>query len=75
MALQVYLALIEALLLAGQTERKPGQRLMELCQWHAQSWDRDAELVACIRRELRKQARLAGKMKKGVRPEGRIWHA
>ena len=61
--LQVYLALIEALLLAELTGRKPGRRLMELCQWHAQGWASDADLAAGIQREQRKQARLSAKQK------------
>lgn len=61
--LQVYLALIEALLLAELTGRKPGRRLMELCQWHAQGWASDADLAAGIQREQQKQARLSAKQK------------
>lgn len=61
--LQVYLALIEALLLADLTGRKPGRRLMELCQWHAQGWASDADLAAGIQREQQKQARESAKQK------------
>jgi hypothetical protein len=49
--LQVYLAIIEALLLAELTGHKPGRLLMELCQPHAQGWASDADLAAGIRRE------------------------
>lgn len=61
--LQVYLALIEALLLAELTGRKPGRRLMELCQWHAQGWASDADLAAGIQRERQQQARSSSKQK------------
>ena len=61
--LQVYLALIEALLLAELTGRKPGRRLMELYQWHAQGWASDADLAAGIQREQQKQARVRAKQK------------
>lgn len=49
--LQVYLAIIEALLLAELTGHKPGRLLMELCQPHVQGWASDADLAAGIRRE------------------------
>ena len=61
--LQVYLALIEALLLAELTGRKPGRRLMELCQWHAQGWASDADLAAGIQRERQQQARSSSEQK------------
>jgi hypothetical protein len=59
----VYLALIEALLLAELTGRKPGRRLMELCQWHAQGWASDADLAAGMAREQQRQATRANKQK------------
>lgn len=59
----MYLALIEALLLAELTGRKPGRRLMELCQWHAQGWASDEDLAAGIQRERQKQARVSAEQK------------
>lgn len=62
-SIQVYLALIEALLLAELTGRKPGRRLMELCQWHAQGWASDADLAAGMAREQQRQGTRANKQK------------
>lgn len=49
--LQVYLALIEALLLAGLTGEKPNKRMMELLHFHQMGWASDAELTAGLKRE------------------------
>ncbi|MDZ4286813.1 MAG: IS4 family transposase [Prosthecobacter sp.] len=44
--IQVYLALIEALLLAELVEAKPNKRMMELLHWHQIGWASDADLAA-----------------------------
>lgn len=49
--LQVYLALIEALLLAELTGDKPNKRMMELLQLHQMGWASDADLAAGLVRE------------------------
>lgn len=49
--LQVYLALIEALLLAELTGEKPNKRMMELLQFHQMGWASDADLAAGLARE------------------------
>lgn len=49
--LQVYLALIEALLLAELTGEKPNKRMMELLQLHQMGWASDADLTAGLARE------------------------
>jgi hypothetical protein len=49
--LQVYLALIEALLLAELTGEKPNKRMMELLQLHQMGWASDADLAAGLAHE------------------------
>jgi hypothetical protein len=49
--LQVYLALIEALLLAEMTGDKPNKRMMELLHFHQMGWASDADLTAGLVRE------------------------
>ena len=49
--LQVYLVLIEALLLAELTGEKPNKRMMELLQLHQMGWASDADLAAGLARE------------------------
>jgi hypothetical protein len=49
--LQIYLALIAALLLQLFTGQKPNRRLMELLQLHQQGWATDEELLAGFKLE------------------------
>lgn len=50
-AIQMYLALIAALLLQFYTGRKPNQRMMELLQWHQLGYASQAELQRGLERE------------------------
>jgi hypothetical protein len=54
-SIQIYLALIEALLLAELSGRKPNRRMMELCRWHAMGWAEQSELTQGLLKELNKQ--------------------
>lgn len=45
-AIQIYLALIAALLLQLYIGRRPNKRMMELIQMHQQGWATDQELIA-----------------------------
>ena len=56
-SLQVYLALIEALLLAELTGDKPNKRMMELLQLHQMGWASDADLAAGLVRQQAARAR------------------
>ncbi|RYD25457.1 MAG: IS4 family transposase, partial [Verrucomicrobiaceae bacterium] len=62
---QIYLCLIQALLLAEMTGARPSRRMMELLRWHQLGWATDAELVAGLARFSRERdavkARLAAK--------------
>lgn len=49
--LQVYLVLIEALLLTELVAAKPNKRMMELLHWHQMGWASDADLAAGLARE------------------------
>lgn len=49
--IQIYLSLIQALLLAEVTGRKPNKRMMELLQWHQLGWASDEELSALLIKE------------------------
>jgi hypothetical protein len=51
--LQIYLALIAALLLAAELGRRPGKRLMELLRFDQMGWAQDAEVARGPGRELR----------------------
>lgn len=61
--LQVYLALIEALLLAELVAAKPNKRMMELLQWHQLGWASEADLAAGLAREQAIRARRAAAKK------------
>ena len=50
-AIQIYLCLIKALLLAGLTGRKPNKRMMELLQWHQLGYAGDEELAKLLAQE------------------------
>jgi hypothetical protein len=50
-AVQVYLALIAALLLQLYTGRRPGKRMMELIQFYLLGWASEAEVAAALARE------------------------
>ncbi len=50
-AIQMYLALIAALLLQLYTGRKPTRRMMELLQWHQLGYATEAELRSGLERE------------------------
>lgn len=54
-AIQIYLALIAALLLQLHTGRKPNKRMMELVQLHQMGWATDAELKAGLERERQRR--------------------
>jgi hypothetical protein len=63
---QVYLALIEALLLSEAIGRKPNLRMMELLHWHQLGMADDAALAEGLRREecqARRKAELAAAKK------------
>lgn len=60
---QVYLALIEALLLAELVATKPNKRMMELLQWHQLGWASEADLAAGLAREQAIRARRAAAKK------------
>ena len=49
-ALQIYLALIAAVLLQEVTGRRPNQRIMELLQFYVMGWASAEEVVALIQR-------------------------
>lgn len=55
-AIQIYLALIAALLLQLYTGRKPNKRVMELLQWHQMGIATDQELTAGLERERLRSA-------------------
>jgi hypothetical protein len=55
-AIQIYLALIAALLLQLYTGRKPNKRMMELLQWHQLGIATDQELAAGLQRERQRLA-------------------
>lgn len=59
-AIQIYLALIAALLLQLYMGRKPNKRMMELLQWHQMGIATAAELAAGLERE---RLRLAARKK------------
>ena len=56
-AIQIYLALIAALLLQLHTGRKPNKRMMELLQLHQQGWATDKELEAGLEQERQRLAK------------------
>ena len=57
-AIQIYLALIAALLLQLYTGRRPSKRMMELLQLHQMGWVTDAELDAGLERERQRLEKL-----------------
>jgi hypothetical protein len=56
-ALQIYLALIAALLLQLYTGQRPNRRLMELLQFYAMGWATVDDLMAGVQREQAKAER------------------
>ena len=58
--IQIYLALIAALLLQLYLGEKPNKRMMELLQLHQLGWASDQELIDGLKRE---QDRMAAKKK------------
>jgi hypothetical protein len=56
-ALQIYLALIAALLLQLYTGERPNRRLMELLQFYAMGWATADDLMAGVQREQSKAKR------------------
>jgi hypothetical protein len=61
--IQIYLSLIQALLLAEVTGRKPNKRMMELLRWHQLGWASDEELGALLIKEEAARTRRAAKTK------------
>jgi len=53
-AIQIYLALIAALLLQLYTGRKPNRRMLELLQWHQMGMASERELVAGLKEQLQR---------------------
>jgi len=56
-SLQLYLALIAAVLFQLHTGRRPNKRMMELFQLHQLGWASTQDLMAGLRRESERQAR------------------
>ena len=56
---QVYLALIAALLLQLYTGKRPTKRIMELIQWYLLGWATEAELTAALAKETARQKKNA----------------
>lgn len=54
--IEIYIALIAAVLLARQLGRLPSKRAMEMLQFHAMGWASTAELEVFLQRELRKKS-------------------
>jgi hypothetical protein len=52
---QVYLALIAALLLQLYTGQRPTKRMMEMMQWYLLGWVTEAELAAALAKETARQ--------------------
>ena len=52
---QVYLALIAALLLQLYTGKRPRRRMMELIQWYLMGWASATDLAAAVQREVARQ--------------------
>ena len=63
-SLQIYLALIAALLLAAELGRRPGKRLMELLRFHQMGWAGDGEVERGIERDLRGARQAAARKNK-----------
>lgn len=63
-SLQIYLALIAALLLAAELGRRPGKRMMELLRFHQTGWASDDELALGIARGLRAARQAAARKNK-----------
>jgi len=62
--IQIYLSLIQALLLTELTGRKPNKRMMELLRWHQLGWASDEELGALLIKEESARSRRAAAKKK-----------
>lgn len=60
-SLQLYLALIAAVLFQLHTGRRPNKRMMELFQLHQLGWASTQDLIAGLRREQARQARRKAK--------------
>ena len=56
MAIQIYTALICAVLLTRRLGRKPSKRLMEMLAFHQMNHAGDEELAQAIREEMRRAA-------------------
>lgn len=63
--IQIYLCLIQALLLAEPTGRKPNKRMMELLQWHQLGYASDEELATRLAAEEAARQRRASAKKPG----------
>lgn len=55
-ALQLYLALIAAVLFQLHTGRRPNKRMLELFQLHQQGWATTEELIRALQREQQREA-------------------
>ncbi len=64
-AIQIYLCMIKALLLAELTGRKPNKRMMELLQWHQLGYAGDEELAKLLAAEEAARQRRAAAKKPG----------
>ena len=62
--IQIYLCLIQAILLAELTGHKPNKRMMELLQWHQLGWVSDKDLSDLIIKEEARRARRAAAKKR-----------
>ena len=60
-SLQIYLALIAALLLAAECGRRPGKRMMELLRFHQMGWAGDDDLAFGLAREQRAASQAAAR--------------
>lgn len=62
--IQIYLSLIQALLLTELTGHKPNKRMMELLRWHQLGWASDEELGALLIKEESARTKRAAAAKK-----------
>ena len=61
MTLQLYLALIAAVLFQLHTGRRPNRRMLELFQWHQLGWASTDDLIAGLQREQEREDRRRAK--------------
>ena len=59
--LQLYLALIAAVLFQLHTGRRPNRRMLELFQWHQLGWASTEDLIAGLQREQEREDRRRAK--------------